>query len=65
MEEDELESTVESIISAIDYAFEPIWRWDQAVILLGVVEVVNLLVWGKVQIGNNTHLRRYSSRLSF
>ncbi len=62
MEEDDLESTVESIISAIAYAFESIWRWDCAV---GVGEVVNLLVWGKVRIGNNTRLRGYSSRLSF
>ncbi len=63
MEEDDLESTVESIISAIAYAFESIRRWDRAV--LGVGEVVNLLVWGKVRIGNNTRLRGYSSRLSF
>ncbi len=38
MEEDDLESTVESIISAIAYAFESIRRWDRAV---GVGEVVN------------------------
>ncbi len=60
MEDDDLESTVESIISAI-YAFESIRRWDRAV--LGVEEVVNLLVWGKVWIGNNTCLCGYSSRL--
>ncbi len=62
MEDDDLESTVESIISAIAYAFESIRRWDRAV---GVGEVVNLLVWGKVRIGNNTRLHEYSSRLSF
>ncbi len=62
MEEDDLESTVESI-SAIAYAFESIRRWDRAV--LGFGEVVNLLVWGKVRIGNNIRLLGYSSRLSF
>ncbi len=50
MEEDDLESTVESIISVIAYAFESIRRWDRAV--LGVGQVVNLLVWDKVRIGN-------------
>ncbi len=58
MDDDDLESSVEYIISAI-YAFESIWQWDRAV--LGVEEVVNLLVWGKVRIGNNTRLFRYSS----
>ncbi len=32
MEEDDLESTVESIISAIAYAFESIRQWDRAVL---------------------------------
>ncbi len=43
MEQFDLESTVESIISAIVNAFELIRRWDRAV---GVEEVVNLLVMG-------------------
>ncbi len=45
MEEDELESTVEPIISATAYAFEPIRRGDQ-VVLLQEEEVVNLLWFG-------------------
>ncbi len=63
MEEDDIESTVESIISAIAYAFESIQRWDRAV--LGVGEVVNLLIWGEMRIGNNTRLCECSLRLSF
>ncbi len=57
MEEYDLESTVESKISAI-YSFESIRGWDRAV--LGVEEVLNLLVWGKVWFGNDTRLRGYS-----
>ncbi len=37
MEEDDLENTVESIISAIAYAFESIQRWDRAVLEVGEV----------------------------
>ncbi len=43
MEEDELERTVEPIISAIANAFEPIRRGDRAVMPLGVEEVS--LLW--------------------
>ncbi len=54
MEEDELERTVEPIISAIANEFEPI-RWgDRAVLLLRVEEVMHLL-WFGVKSGSETN----------
>ncbi len=46
MEEDELERTVEPIISATAHAFEPIRRGGRALLPLWVEEVVNLLWFG-------------------
>ncbi len=54
MEEDELESTVEPIISATAHAFEPIRRGDQVVLPLQEEEVVNLL-WFGVKSGSETN----------
>ncbi len=51
MEEDDLKSMFESIISAVAYAFELIRRWDRAV--LGVGEVMN---WFGVKCGSETIL---------
>ncbi len=52
MEEDYLESTVETIISAIAYVFESIRRWDRAV--LGLVK--SLTCWLGVSADRQQHL---------
>ncbi len=54
MEEDELERTVEPIISAIANAFEPIRQGDEAVLPLQEEDVVNLL-WFGVKSGSETN----------
>ncbi len=56
MEEDELERTVEPLISATAYAFEPIRREGRVLLPLWVEEVVNLLWFGVKSRSETNHV---------